>query len=72
MERIVNNEYLAIIYSRNGFLGMLSGKRNSHVSDRLRRSFWIAIALLPLLWALAAFEIVDYLSDPGRSTEELL
>ena len=51
---------------------MLSGKRNSHVSDRLRRSFWIGIALLALLWALAAFEIVDYLSEPGRSTEELL
>lgn len=48
---------------------MSKDKHSSRVSNRLRRSFWIGIAALALLWALAAFEVVDYLSGTQQSTE---
>lgn len=50
---------------------MSKNQRNIRVNSYLRRWFWVGIGVLALLWALAAFEVVDYLSDTGQSAEAM-
>ncbi|MFG6559252.1 hypothetical protein [Sulfitobacter sp. 1A15299] len=50
---------------------MSKDQRDFRISRHLRRWFWFGIGVLALLWVLAAFEVVDYLSDADQAAEAL-